>query len=155
MEGRVRRKETENEIKGVKKMLVRVIVVGDIGFNCDHLGRWSRLGIVRRIKFHKRYDKQRWINLSEKGRNMKRGRFWEREMEGKWNRDMYVRVVEADVSNISRFIKDFNYTVISKLKGKGKSTESLEVLLDKNVLVFAIYYPFSILRLFSCKIMSK
>ena len=32
------------------------MVVGVIGFDCDHLGRWSRLGAIKCIRFHLRFD---------------------------------------------------------------------------------------------------
>ena len=41
-----------------------------IGFDCDHMARWSRLDTVKRIKFHLRFGQQRCIKFSEKDRNM-------------------------------------------------------------------------------------
>ena len=48
------------------------MVVVVIGFGSGYLGSWSRLGSVKRIQFHQRFDLQKWINFSEKERNMRR-----------------------------------------------------------------------------------
>ena len=49
---------------------------------------------------------------------MRGGGFWEEELEGKWKGEIeiFVGIVEAEFLRISRFIKDFDYTGISKWK---------------------------------------
>ena len=84
------------------------MVVGVIGFDRDHLGRWSRLDAIKCIRFNQKFD-QRWINFCEKEGNMRGGevlRKLEMKREGWRGRGF----------GVSRFIYIY-YMVVSVILG--------------------------------------
>ena len=70
------------------------MVAGVIDFDSEHLGRWPRLGTVKHIKFHQRFDQQRWINFCE--REIRGGGNSEKEKWKGSKRERYIYICRSD-----------------------------------------------------------